>query len=354
MDRTRACVARLLDARSAGIGIQLCVIRGHDVVLDAAWGRTLGGALETDHLHNVYCGTKPLLPLAVGLLIDAGRLALDTPIAAILGASHRLSPRASTTLADLLCHTAGLGDPRAGTWRMHRPDRRAGLLDVVGAAPAPRYSEIVSWLVLEAVVERLTDRDAGTFLRAEVLRPLALETIVVDARDLGTAVGDLRVPYGGLPDEAIPLLSERMPSQLADLRPAFGALATMSSLARLYAALGDVYAGRPRDGLPTPGTFRAMLDRRRGRVVDEILGHAADFGGGFMRDLGGEGVSARISPSSFGHTAGLANVMAFHDPASALSVALFCNGVVLDRPTLVGIRGDVVEAVHQDLGAVAA
>lgn len=333
--------------------MQLFVQVGDAVRLDVAEGETLGGArLSPAHLHNVHCATKPLLPLAIGRLLDAGAVNLDTDVTAVLPEGHALRPPAGVQLGDVLRHVAGMTAPSAAFWRMARPAHRRKLLQVEGTTAGVGYSELTGWLVLEAIVEAVTGADAATFLATEIIEPLELGDglFVALGASPDAVLARVRVPFAGLPDEVIPLLSEMIPSQIADIRPAFGGLATMSALGRLYAALGRLVRGVAQPGLPTPESFARLLADRRGPVFDPILGCTMDFAGGFMRSLdGSDGISPHLGPEVFGHTAGFVNCMAFHDPAHELSVACFVNGIQLERELIYEPRRAIVDAIFADM-----
>lgn len=354
LPRTAARVDAVIADRSTGLGLQLYVEhRGH-VLADVAAGDTIGGPLERSHLHNVYCATKPLLPLAIAQLVEQGELDLDRPVSSILGPGHPVAPGWAVTTSQVLCHAAGLARPSAMMWRMRPPQHRMQLLDFAGGAPAAEYSELVGWLILEALVERLSGVDASTFLARRVIEPLGLEDgLILDAEArLSALLPRVRVPFGGLPDEAIPLLSERIPNQVVDLRPAFGGLATMSALGALYTELGRAYRGETRPGLPSGTTLRAMLARRRGWMHDPILDRDVDFGGGFMVDIGRGRFDDGAARHAFGHTAGMSNTVAFHDPDVGLSMSLYINGVILQQDAATDERRRMVAAVYRDLKLV--
>ena len=350
LPHTAIVVAETLLRRVLGTGLQLS-IRCSDYSVDLVAGETLSGPMEVGHLHNIYCGCKPLLPLAIAHLIEERLIAVDEPIEHLLGAGNPLVPPWPTTLNDILCHTAGLTQPVAIVWRMTPVGERAALIDYSGGTPAAGYSELLGGLLLEAVIERVTGQDAATLITNRILVPLGLEDgIIFDvATRLSLIMPRVRVPFGGLPDEAIPLLSERMPSQVIDLRPAFGGLASMSAMSSLYAVLGALYDGVEHPGLPSASTFRSMIDRRRGVYFDAIMRRDVDFGGGFMRDIGAGGLYDDVSANSFGHTAGFITNVAFHDPVGDVSLAFYVNGIISDARATRGERNAIVSAVYQDL-----
>lgn len=349
LEETSRVLERIVAERKVGTGIQLSV-GSRDFRVDYVAGETLGGDMAVGHLHNVYCAAKPLISLAIGHLIDGHHLELDRPVQDILGPQHGLLPPWTLTASSILCHSAGLGAPNAMTWRITPTEARMGLIDFDGRSCVNEYSELLGGLILEALIEKATGQSASSFVMDRVVRPLGLQNeIIFDVRSRAREVlPRVRVPFGGLPSEAIPLLSERIPSQVVDLQPAFGGLATMAALCTLYNALGQLYFGKEHPALPACATFKRMLSRRRGWGYDPVMRREIDFAGGFMCDLGGGGMYDDVGPDSFGHNGGFVTTIAFFDPAMELSFALYINGIV-DAESARVDRKKVVASVYSDL-----
>ena len=99
-----------LVSEDALVGGELHVIQGRRTVLHRAFGsadREQEDALEVDSLFCVRSMTKPLVGTAIQILIDEGRLQLDTRASEILPAWD--TPETSAiTIEHLLTHTTGL------------------------------------------------------------------------------------------------------------------------------------------------------------------------------------------------------------------------------------------------------
>jgi CubicO group peptidase (beta-lactamase class C family) len=115
---------------------------------------------------------KMFTAVAVGQLVERRKLAFTDPVARYV----RGLP-AGITIAQLLTHTAGLGDAALG--RPDPPTTLAGLLARVVAAPPPSapgpfaYSND-GYIVLGAVIERVTGRSYRSYVRENVFRPAGM------------------------------------------------------------------------------------------------------------------------------------------------------------------------------------
>jgi CubicO group peptidase (beta-lactamase class C family) len=345
-------VESLVAAGIHATGAQLYVEHAGDVVVDEAWGRCGPLPMTPDCVHGAYCATKPVLAVAIGLLADRGLLALDAPIVSFGDQLVWVAPE--VTVADVLCHRAGLARPAAIEWRMCPPAERAALLPFA-PAPAPAYSEIAGWLALSAVVESATGEDPGEWIQREMLAPLGLDHVVLrpDAARQALDEGIVRVAVGGLPLEEIPLLSELLPRQLAEASPAFSGLVSARDLGRFYTGVRRVLEGDDVPGLPPPAGMRALLACRRGTTRDPVVRRACDFAGGFMIGLDEHRISAAASPEAIGHSAGVASTVGLCDPEHAIAIALHLNGSTLTAEDLELQRMIVVDramaAVRDDL-----
>jgi serine-type D-Ala-D-Ala carboxypeptidase len=141
-----------------------------------------GRAMHCDTVFDLASLTKPLATtLAVMLLVQQGRLALDGPC-------HEYWPRfrgngkEHIAIRHLLSHTAGLPAWRPYYLRlMNVPmDRRGDLVrqwvldEPLGAAPGERaeYSDI-GFMVLQWIVERVTGERLDQFWAEAILKPLS-------------------------------------------------------------------------------------------------------------------------------------------------------------------------------------
>ena len=202
--------------------------------------------------------TKWVASLAVLALVDQGRLALDAPITTYLP-EYRGDTGARVTLHHLLTHTSGIPNAvipalRADSTLLTATPTSAESVrrwasGDLAFAPGSRFDYAhVNWLLVRAIVERVTGQPYAEAVQALVWAPLAL-------RASGTFAGD----FTALPDAARgyatldPVPRRRQVPMPTFLAAAGGAGASAPDLLRL---LEGVYDGP----LLRPAT-RATLSR---------------------------------------------------------------------------------------------
>ncbi len=335
-------------------GGQVYVEMDGAVVADFGFGHGFDDVeVSVADLHNLYCASKPFLGVLCGVLADAGALGLDEPVAPLLpaGLAHLASDEA-TPLA-MLNHSVGLSLPTAAAWRMVPIADRRGLLERSRRQYPPGYSEIAAGLLLETAIECATGRPASELMLSEVLEPLGIaQDVVLDPeRGQSDEIGRrVRVPVAGLPTESIPMLSELLPSQRSEVGPAFGALASMRGLGRFYSAVGHQLAGGSVPGLPDPNTFQILLGSERFAEPDQFLQRDCAFAGGFMTRLDETDFCPGVSGRAVGHISGNACCLAFHDPLTTLTAAVFTNGSLTSLEDIDFLRRRLMGQVFMAVG----
>jgi CubicO group peptidase (beta-lactamase class C family) len=317
----------------AGCGGQVYVAKNCVPLIDVAVGATVGGEqLDCRHLHSGFCLTKPLLAIAVGHLLERHGLYVAADCRELLGPAPWIP--VGTKLTDVLSHSAGLIRPFGFEWRLCEPHLRHAFLKTIENEPGFAYSEIAAGLIIEGIIRRVTGRPSTSFIESEILVPLGLEDeiIVSSQRALASDVHcRVRVPIAPLGTRRIPLLSERLPSQLAQTRPAFGCLVTMRGIGKLFGAIDRVLNGSKQPGLPTPQTMGLLLAIKRGPEEDAVLHRRCAFAGLFQIGLDAHRVSTLASSSAVAHTGGMATCVALADPARSLALGLYLNGSALNE-----------------------
>jgi CubicO group peptidase (beta-lactamase class C family) len=321
------------------------------VICDVAVGDTLGVPVDRSTLYPAYCATKPLVPLAIAHLIDRTDLDLTRPVREF---SARLNwvPR-TASIADLLMHHAGMAEPSAGLWRMTPPDRRAGFFASPPETSGPAYSEVSSWLALAAVIEQMTAQRAEEFVESVILQPAGLIDDIIVSPDRATEAAEadrVQVPVAGLPLERVPLLSERLPQQLADVNLSFGGLINASGIGRLYSRVRQAMAGEIVDGMPTSSSLHELFRHRRRSVWDATLQRSCAFAGGFMVDLPEHGFG-RTFPNAIGHSSGIVPHFGLCDTEREVAVACCLNGVSPASTDLEVMRSLVLAAALTDVAS---
>ncbi len=189
------------EGRTAGV-MTLVARRGTVVHWDAHGWRVLNeDPLERDDIFRIYSMTKPVTSVAVMLLVEQGRLSLDTPLQDVLPAFRgqqvweqgRLrAPASPILIRHLLTHTSGLGYGDIGRTPVDSLYREAGL-GVWGTAgnleqtvnavarlplifdPGTRWNYSLSVDVLGRVVEVVSGLSLDEFFRTRIFEPLGME-----------------------------------------------------------------------------------------------------------------------------------------------------------------------------------
>ena len=144
-------------------------------------------AVTLDTVFDLASLTKPLATtLALMVLADRGQIKLATPLGEVLPATWLPPDKRPLTIGNLLTHRAGLP-----AWRPFYqevlaapPETRPTLLARLAAATpleyppdtATLYSDL-GFMLLKAVVERVTGETLDRFCREEIYRPLGLKTL---------------------------------------------------------------------------------------------------------------------------------------------------------------------------------
>ena len=184
-------------------GAVLNVTRRGKTVVYQALGQlnpASGTPMPKDAIFRIYSMTKPIVSVAVMMLIEQGRLLLNDSVAQHLpeyagqsiskddGAS-RQAPRRPATVQDLLRHTAGLtyeflGNAHAqrqyGQARIERRTRSNAEFSTLLATLPLMFEPGSVWEysratdVLGRLVEVISGQTLGDYLQAHILRPLGM------------------------------------------------------------------------------------------------------------------------------------------------------------------------------------
>jgi len=309
-------------------GSALCVLRAGEPVVDLREGwadaaRTRPWAVDT--LVNVYSVGKPVIALAVLLLVDRGLVALDDPIA-------RHWPRftADASVRQVLTHTSGLATfpvPRdASAWR----DWDLLCDDLAGASPewppgtvAAEHALTYGHLLGE-LVRRVDGRAPARFVADEIAGPWRLDfgfgtTDPARCAELEFDRPDWPARMLGEPG-SVHARAVSNPAGARDLAvvnsdlwrravvPAVNLHATAASLARFYAGL---LAGGVLDG-------HRLLSQA---LVDDLT--SPHFSGLdlFIGSATTWGLGVRLEPDGTWGMGGLGGNAAWADPATGHAIA---------------------------------
>ena len=190
--------------------------------------------------------SKSLTALGIMRLVDAGRVAVDAPVATYLPGFRTADAGAPPiTIHQLLDHTSGLSPAAADL--SSAPTTLTGFVHALAdvapiAAPGASYAYAnVNYVVLGAVIEAVTGQPYADAMETLVFEPLAMNHTAADlatARRLG--LGDAHRMWFGLAVAQTPLFR-------ADLVPAGFIVSTADDMAHPIEMLlaGGTYGGRP-------------------------------------------------------------------------------------------------------------
>lgn len=354
------------------LGGAVCVVVDGTTVVDL-WGgyRDLESTKprERDTLVDVFSVGKGLLATAVARLVGQGGLDWDQPVATIWPA-FAANGKSEVSIRHLLSHTAGLPSlrRRMNPGAMLSPElmRDALTAEAPWWAPGSAHGYHVNTFgfLVGAVIERVTGRSVGTYLREEVTGPIDADLHVgLGSPDLDRVAEfrwELEMPPErepeGLSDDQLMVYNAYWnPSGLSGLgvvnteawrraeHPSTNAHATARGVARLYDALAR---GGSLEGydVVSPGALRdACTESVNG--VDLVLGRPSRFGLGYQltqpeRPLG-------RTASGFGHF-GAGGSVGFCDPDESLAFGYVTSdmGPRWQNPRNRGL----IEAVQASLG----
>ncbi len=202
-----SAVTRLVDdfvARQAFSGVVL-VARGDSVVALRASGDAdaeRGVRTTIDTRYELGSIAKWIASVVVLKLAEQGKVALDAPITTYLP-EYRRDTGARLTLHHLLTHTSGIPNDVVAALRADSTLARASLpaADAVRRyasgdlqfAPGARFDYAhANWLVVRAIVERVTGRPYADVVQATLWTPLGLAHAGTFAGDFAQVTGAAR------------------------------------------------------------------------------------------------------------------------------------------------------------------
>ena len=186
-----------------------------------------GTVMRTDSIFRIYSMTKPLVSVAVMMLVERGKLLISDPVCKwlpeydgqpVLGKAGLVPAWQTPTVQDLLRHTAGLtyeflGDSpvqreydkeRIGSRHRNNQDFSRTLAGIpLQFQPRSCWAYSRATDVLGRLVEVISGQTLGQFLQAEIFEPLGMV-------DTGFAVPPAQQhrivePFGHDPDGGVPM-----------------------------------------------------------------------------------------------------------------------------------------------------
>jgi len=241
---------------------------------------------------NIASAGKMFTAVGIGLLVERHVMQFDAPISRYL---QDLKPDvASITVAELLNHTSGLGnyfDPRnsAAIEAAHTASDllSVALMEPLAFAPGSKrgYSNS-GFVVLGAIIEKVSGLSYAEFVQKEILGPLHMTHTQFDATD--TAVPMSRMSPEGMRKDA-----QAVPPVFLRSSPAGGIYSTAEDIAIFLSALND-------NRLLAPETFSALVMARIDPGGgDKLYGYGFNVRPDFPRRVGhgggAPGINAEIA-----------------------------------------------------------
>lgn len=345
------------------LGGQVYISRDGEVLLDLAFGTSQPELpVTTEMLHPWMSGSKPLAAVAIGQLMERGRLQLDDPVSRFIPEFAQHGKQA-ITLRHILTHTCGFrgkGREVPGTaWNKIIADMCALPLEP-GWIPGEKagYHVASSWFILGEIIRRVDGRNYSLYVRDEICEPLGMHDSWVGmplARFVGYGprLGWMYQTERG----ACQVHPWHSPEICTWCSPGGGGRGPIRELGRFYEALlagGTNSHGR----ILQPETVQLLTRKHRVGMFDETFQHKIDWGLGFIVNSVQYGPQTvpysfglHASPDTFGH-GGFQSSCGFADPQHQLVVAVVLNGTPGEARHSKRIR-QINSAIYEDLGLTA-
>ncbi|NOY90541.1 MAG: DUF1343 domain-containing protein [Deltaproteobacteria bacterium] len=344
-DALDAHMRRAIDSHLIPGGV-LLLGRADGVIFQRAYGSRDAGPpaepMTLDTIFDLASLTKPIVTAtAVMQLVERGDLALDAPIADYLPTFA--AERKTATLRQALLHTSGL--PAVDPLSAYLGDRDADLARILRLAPAADagaryvYSDL-GYIVLGALIERVSRQRLGAYADAQIFAPLGMRESAMG----GVPGEDARVAPTEERDDA--------PIRNAVDDPRAYRLGGYAGNAGLFSSAADL--ARFARMLLNHGELDGTRVLSAASVAE--MTRAIDLPGHHRRGLGWDMQpphSSGLSDAAYGH-GGYTGTWIFIDPARDLFIVLLTNVVHGGRAGTLGeLRRDVARIALDALPRVA-
>ena len=295
--------------------------------------------MRTDDLFWIASMTKPITSLAVLMLQDEGRLSVEDAVEKHLPefksqwmieeksdqALKLKRPPRPVTLRDLLTHTSGLGDVSAP-----RPDCSLAELVMAYSQQPLRFPPGSKWEYSNAgintlgrIVEVASGQKYEDFLRRRIFSPLGMRdtTFWPGAGQLKRLAKSYKPAQNGrgLEETEISFIKGGLSDHRRTPFPAGGLFSTARDLSCFYQMMldGGTFKGQR---LLSPAAVEQMTRPQTGDIRTGFV-DGMSFGFGFAVVKTPAGVTAMLSPGTFGHGGAYAT-QSWADPQKDLILVL--------------------------------
>lgn len=313
--------------------------------LRAAVGAPISaGNAPIEPLYPLFCAAKPLLALAVALLVERGDLSYEDLLGDLIPGFGRYG-KTEVRLGHVLLYTSGFRqDPACFHLGKPWPDVidaicQARLEDGWSPGMQACYQPFSYWYLVGEILMNVTGQPLGQLLRTLVLDPFGLSDTWVGmtpceySRNASRLVqliptkyespAEALAPLGPGPSYPTDLSTEQVCCAYAD----YSSRGSLGDLVQLYATLADPAASAA--VIPTRVREQVIARRRRG-MVDQLSGIVSDVGYGVSSESRMYGTRSQrhgkwASDQSFGHAGGFC-VVGFGDPVAGIAAAYGVDG----------------------------
>lgn len=321
-------------------GAVTLVQRGDDVQVSVVGMRDLANKvpMKEDDLFWIASMTKPMTAICVAMLAEEGKLSFDDPVEKHLpefrgqwliaedGKEKRTLTRPSRpiTIRDLLTHTAGLGDVPAP-----RPESTLAELCMGYAREALKFPPGSKWSysnsginTLGRIVEVASGQPFAEFIQQRLLDPLGMADTTfwptpAQAKRLAKSYGPGE--GGKLKEVEVYFIKGPLSDRKRTAFPAGGLFSTARDVAKVYRMM---LAGGTVDGRTylKKETVAEMTRTQTGEIKTGFV-DGMSWGLGFQVVKEPQGVTASLSPGTFGH-GGAYGTQSWGDPKRGLIYVL--------------------------------
>ncbi len=335
----------------------ITVVAGTDRVLhlSAVGQADIAGKvpMRADALFWIASMTKPVTAAAVLMLADEGKLSIDDPVAKHIPELAALKTAdgkiATVTLKHLLTHTSGMGDATAEQRLAARS--LADLIPHYAAQPL-RFQPGTRWEYCQScintlgrIVEVVSGRSFPDFLQERLFGPLGMQdtTFYPTAAQLARLAKSYKAVDGRL--EEAPIYADYEPRRAGRFPAANGGL---FSTAGDYVRFCQMLLGQGSFGgkrYLSPVAVAAMSAIQTGDIVTGFTpGNGWGLGCCVVRQP--QGVTAALSPGSFGH-GGAYGTQAWIDPVKKVAYVLMVQRANFPNADASDLRRDFQAAAVQ-------
>ena len=322
-------------------GAQLCVAIDGKVIADFGVGETVVGSgvqVTNDSIMPLFSSAKPITAVALGVLVDSGRLNFDDPVISHIP-EFGAHGKSTIQIKHILNHTSGMADDALADGVTSRAEVIARLSDsrtMDGWSPGARsaYIPTAGWHILGEVVERASGSSFESFVEDFVLNPLGMDNTYPNVNpELATELGDRRASMHDSRREPMVVNVAYSPERLGRfVRPGSSFHGTARDMVGFYSMLLNDGVTSDCKQIISESTISALTTPHHEGLLDETFGVVMDRGLGFFVDSQRHspavpyGFGAAASSRTFGH-GGKESSNGFADPERGLAVSLIFNGM---------------------------